>query len=666
MSARLRISMLGVFTAEADGTPMRRPKRRDAERLWIYLLVHRAEQHERSRIASTLWPDDEKPRPKLRQALHALQKHLPEAEDDLPWVVSDGEMVGWNRASDCELDVEVLEDTWKAIEGGQERIDLERLEAVASGDAVLLDGMDEAWIMPLRPETEAQWIDVNETLARKLASSGWPADGVDVAERMVTHDPLREESHRLLISLLLEAGDRAGALTACERYEDVQKTELGSVPDEEMIELIAAARGESRDAGIGTGSASEASNAVEGHVSDDGLGGALRGSAEAIAPAEVPHDGTEYVGSWRIDELVQRLETARLLTITGPPGAGKSRVVAEAARRMKANGSVEVWYFDLYDLESGDQLLDHVGAAYGLRAQERAAPVPRTGAKIESEADHDVHAEVWRGQDLVDESVARLGGAVANSVDGRPALVVMDNADRVIERCADLALTLLRVAPDVTVCVTSRERLDVKEETAWRVPLLSIGSDKHAHGTDEGQEAVDFLLGRSRNVLHGPALTPERSERVNRLASLLGGVPLALEYAAMVAEQTGQAPEAEGPDAVESLLGVEGPVGISRHATLAQTVRWSVDELLDGAYRMLVRIGSFDGDFTLAEAVHEGAPGADGLASAGAALDDLDQLVRLSLVERTLAGDGPPRFHLLPIVRAVARGDRGSPRQYLR
>ena len=91
---RLFISLLGAFRTEVDGSLLKPPKRRDAERLWVLLLVHSGVMLERARIVEMLWPDDEKGRTRLRQSLHALQKHLPEVADDRPWLLIDGEAIG--------------------------------------------------------------------------------------------------------------------------------------------------------------------------------------------------------------------------------------------------------------------------------------------------------------------------------------------------------------------------------------------------------------------------------------------------------------------------------------------------------------------------------------------------------------------------------------------
>ncbi|HEX3312476.1 MAG TPA: BTAD domain-containing putative transcriptional regulator, partial [Streptosporangiaceae bacterium] len=168
-----------------------------AESLLAYLLLHRDAPQPRQRLAFLLWPDsaEGQAHTNLRKVLHNLRRALPDA-DHLIEVGS--RTLRWRPDAPLWLDVEQFE---RAAAAGQ----LE--EAVQLYVGELLEGRYDEWLADERERLAGLHADVLERLARQQEHDRrWP-EAIRSAERLVAHDPLREESHRLLIRLCQASGD---------------------------------------------------------------------------------------------------------------------------------------------------------------------------------------------------------------------------------------------------------------------------------------------------------------------------------------------------------------------------------------------------------------------------------------------------------------------------
>ena len=187
------------------------------ESLLGYLLVHRQAPQLRQHLAFVLWPDSTEPqaRTNLRKVLHRLRHALPDADR---LIEASPRTLGWRPDPPLWLDVEEFE---RAL--GEGRL----ADAVRLYGGELLEGNYDEWLTDERERLARLYREALERLAREHeARRSWP-DAIGLAERLVAADPLREESHRLLIRVCREAGDRPRALHAYHVCAATLDRELG-------------------------------------------------------------------------------------------------------------------------------------------------------------------------------------------------------------------------------------------------------------------------------------------------------------------------------------------------------------------------------------------------------------------------------------------------------
>jgi predicted ATPase len=197
--------------------------------------------------------------------------------------------------------------------------------------------------------------------------------------------------------------------------------------------------------------------------------------------------------------VVDSLSRSRLLTLTGPGGIGKTRLALAAAGAVGASYTEGVAWVELAPLDDP-----------GIVAQviARQAGVPD-----------------WPGQDAV--------AAIAEHVDDRSVLIVLDNCEHLASAVADLAGQLLGACPALSILATSRELLGVDGERSWPVPPLSLpGDDAPTAGALLEFDAVRFFEYRAQLVLPSFRLSDDNAAAVVQVCRRLDGLPLAIELAA--------------------------------------------------------------------------------------------------------------------------------------
>lgn len=313
----------------------------------------------------------------------------------------------------------------------------------------------------------------------------------------------------------------------------------------------------------------------------------------------LPTPLTSFVGrSTELDALASALRDARLVTVVGPGGCGKTRLAVEAAGRDLANRPDGVWWVDLAATSDPVVVPELVAAAAGvlLAADQGALP------------------------------------SLARQIGGRRMLVCLDNCEHVLGAVADVVVELVRGCPDVTVLATSREPLGVPGEVVWRVPSL------------RGDDAVALFAARA---VQDSATQDAALGAVRTACARLDGIPLAIELAAAWSGTLSAQEILRGLDDRFALL-VRGPRGVAaRHQTLAASMAWSHDLLDEGDRVLFRRLGVFQGGFTLDVAV--GVCAFDGLDRMGV-LGGLGRLVDKSLVIADTRGT-VTRYRMLETIR---------------
>jgi predicted ATPase/DNA-binding SARP family transcriptional activator len=329
----------------------------------------------------------------------------------------------------------------------------------------------------------------------------------------------------------------------------------------------------------------------------------------------LPPEWTSFVGrASELADLERLLSDARLLTLTGAGGSGKTRLAREVIARGRVEVAATFAWVELAALDDPALVPRQVAAAFGIPEEVRSP------------------------------------AALTDLLRGRVALVVLDNCEHVVDACAELADLLLRGCPGVRILATSREALGVKGERTWRVPPLAVPSVAGDESEIAGAEAVRLFVDRARDAAPGFVVTPANAAAVAEICRRLDGIPLALELAAARIKVLSPAQIRDRLDDAFRVLAAGGRTAIPRHRTLRAAIDWSHDLLPPAPQVLFRRLSVFRGGMTLDAAEHVCA--GDGLAPAGV----LDEVARL--VDRSLLGfqeeDGDARYTLLETVRQYA------------
>jgi predicted ATPase/DNA-binding SARP family transcriptional activator len=353
---------------------------------------------------------------------------------------------------------------------------------------------------------------------------------------------------------------------------------------------------------------------------------------------------TSFVGrDAELRQVAELLDAHRLITLTGPGGAGKTRLAVEAARAELGAMPDGVWLVELAPVTDPADVTSTVLSTLGLREQSllnARRPTARWSA------------------DPPDEEADALGRLLLALARQR-TLLVLDNCEHLVAAAAVLADRVLAACPQVRIVATSREPLNITGEALWAVGPLTLPPDPAAtsfsteRAVVHDSASVRLLTQRARAVVPGFEVTPDNAPAVATICRALDGMPLAIELAA--ARLRTMAPEqvaARLGDRFQLLTG-GSRIAVPRHQTLRAVVDWSWD-LLDDAERALWRRFSvFTGGATLeaAEQVCSGA-GLRAVLDSRQVLDLLTALADKSLL--TVQHD-PPRYRMLEIIRAYGQ-----------
>ncbi|MEA2427933.1 MAG: hypothetical protein QOF37_1561, partial [Thermoleophilaceae bacterium] len=290
----LSVRLVGGPLVEVDGAEVAAPASRRAWALLAWLALSPGE-HPRSEVAAAFWPDvlDQSARASLRSAVWALRRALGEA--GAPHLIATRDRVGLVGAW-----VDVAEAERLTADG-----ELESALELAGGE--LLPGFEDDWALRARDEHRERVIELLERLA---ASSSDPADAVRWTRRQAAIDPLGEEAHRRLMERHVAAGDRTAALAAYSRLAERLRRELGVAPSEPTRALAQRLRG------TADGERTPASTRALPLV------GRTRELAEMVSVWEAARDGLGGV-----------------VTVSGEPGIGKTRLVQEVLRHAEGEGA---------------------------------------------------------------------------------------------------------------------------------------------------------------------------------------------------------------------------------------------------------------------------------------------------------------------------------------
>lgn len=332
--------------------------------------------------------------------------------------------------------------------------------------------------------------------------------------------------------------------------------------------------------------------------------------------ARLPADLTSFEGRRSSLGLARKLlSEARLVTLVGIGGVGKTRLALRVAREVARSFPDGVAWVELADLRDPALLTQAVADALDLPDRP--------------------------GRDTWEALLQRLGT--------QQCVVVLDNCEHLRVAVARLVNDLLSRAPGVRVLATSRQMLGIQGERTLQVDPLPIPPPERAQeaGVAALYPALALFRERASAAVPGFELTPVNQVKAIELCRKLEGIPLAIELAAVKLRALSLTELVDRLDSRLHLLSDPSSSGPTRHRTIEATIDWSYDLCTDDERALWARASVFAGGFTIeaAEAVC-----ADERLPRESVLDVVHGLVEKSILARTEA-DGSSRFRLLEPLR---------------
>lgn len=417
-----------------------------------------------------------------------------------------------------------------------------------------------------------------------LLAAGRVEEALPELERLVSNHPYEESFWERLMLARYRIGNTAGALRAFQAVREMLGDELGIEPGVRLRSL------EERIL-----------------LHDPGLGM----TATLPTPHNLPQSRSSFVGRTNdTDAVLDLLTEHRLVTVTGGPGLGKTRLAIEVGQRMLDTVPGGVWLARLVGAKSEEDLTATIAAAMGV---------------VDDVAD-----------------LAELGEIVAV----RPQVLILDNCEHVLDHVLRFVTACLAVEAPLRVLATSRRRLGLAAEHTWRLAPLSLPS---SDGVDVFEsDAVRLLVDRAEAADRQFRARNSDPAQLAELCRRTDGIPLALELAASWLPSIGVADASDlvGTVAPGSTVGVD-----AHHRSLHAAVDWSFALLAESDRPLVAAASVFNGAFVL-DAF--GAVAMEGVTRAEVA-GAVSRLVESSLLTVERRTDGAVRYRMLEPVREYAR-----------
>jgi predicted ATPase/DNA-binding SARP family transcriptional activator len=585
----MQVRLFGELEAVADGVPV--PVRGAKQRALLALLaLQRGRPVSVDRLIDVLWGDGQAANPanalqaqigQLRRAFGAAAVLTSEAgyalavgPDDVD-VVRFGQLVAQGRRLAGDGEAALASATLSEALGLRRGEPLAEFAGAGFADAERAH-LDELTLVAVEARAGADLM-----LGRHEALGG-------ELEPLCRRHPLRERLWELHILALYRAGRQAEALRAYTEIRDRLVGELGIDPGPALRELQA--RILAQDPSLAPASA---------RASVTGSPAPVAATAPPTSAGNLRARLSRFVGrDAELGQLRAAVRSSRLVTLTGPGGAGKTRLAVEAAAVLGEEHRDGAWLVELADVAGPDGVngvngVNGVAAAAAAALGAGAAAVPGV------------------------QPAGSTTDLIVRYLAGRSLVVVLDNCEHVIGEAAALAGTLAGAVPGLRLIATSREPLGVPGEVL--VPVGGLAP----------LAAVELFVDRARAVRPGFGPDGPAGDVIEDICRRLDGLPLAVELAAARLRALPLATLAERLEDRFRLLSHGARTALPRQQTLRAVVDWSYDLLFSDERRLFARLAAFTGGcgLTAAEAVC-----ADEQLPAGEILDVLSRLVDKSLV----------------------------------
>ncbi|MFZ0491894.1 MAG: BTAD domain-containing putative transcriptional regulator, partial [Acidimicrobiia bacterium] len=567
------IKILGSMTIEVEDVEVRLPPA--PRRLLSILLLDPAAELSTDTIMDRMWGDDAPP--SARTALHV---HISSLRKRLPGLVATTGMGYRLDEARFRYDRALFESLAREAREAALRVDWETARDQAEKALDLWRGTpfadvaDDEFVLGEVVRLNEMQVGLFELQVDSLLALGRNDQAIPRLRTLIGEHPLRERFREQLMLALYRTGRQSEAL----REYQVLRRQLGET------------------LGIEPG---DATRDLEERIliHDPALGS----QPPLTTPHNLPETPTSFIG--RLDDLktiVEHLSEARLITVTGGPGFGKSRLAVEVGRAVMETRPGGVWIAELAGADSARSLAATVASVTGASEQ------------IDSLED------------------------LADAIRSRPILLILDNCEHLKEPVRRLLAAVLAQPGASRVLATSRVPLSVPGELVHRLDPLDIGPE----------ESVALLIDRIRDVDRTFVPGPDVAEELHSLCSRLGGIPLGIELVSRWIPSLGV------HDTGRLLQQIGG------ESALETAFEWSARLIPEQDYELLCTLSVFAAPFTLERAQTVCAPPDLAFATAGS----ISRLVDASLIAVEWSG-GLIRYRMLEPIRQLA-GARLEPARH--
>ncbi|MGC4046787.1 MAG: tetratricopeptide repeat protein [Armatimonas sp.] len=540
--------------------------------LLAYLAIHPSRQHTREELCDLLWPeaDLEAARTNLRTALANLRKTF---QDEL--ILTQGYTHVQLNQSLFTADVKLFEDKLKQAKNAQSSVLYQ--EALRLYQGPFLPNCYDSWALTERDRLTEQYLNAAHELSQLLEAGNNLDEALQIARQALSVAPLRDELHGEVIRLLLCSGEAAMAQKHYEDFAQQLEEQLGLEPSPEVQRLLK----ETKPVTLASPKAPEP---------------AIEQASLPVAPlVQLPTTLTRFFGRDQELGYIQQSFSngARLLTLTGPAGVGKTRLVIEAARNLAELFPAGVHFVSLVDIREGVPLVEVVLRALG----EKPGPMPQ------------------------EQLLETLSGQ---------RLLIFDNTEHLVDCIARLAAELLARLPELKILITSR------------VLLLCEGESEVALTSLPEKASVALFANRVQALRPDFQLTETNSNAIARVCTRLEGIPLALELAASHARILSPGQILERLDQRLDFLVNRKRDAAERHQTLRAAIDWSYKMLDPALQQFFAKLSVFRGGWSL--------EAAEAICQEPLALDYLTYLRECSLIFPEESG-ATMRYRMLETLR---------------
>lgn len=464
--------------------------------------------------------------------------------------------------------------------------DADRLQRLTSALALwkgkaLEEFSDESWARgdAIRL-TELHAATVEDLASELIARARWP-EAIAALEQHIAAHPVRDHPRGLLMQALAGSGRQADALAAYRAYRTYLAAELGAEPSTQVREI---------------------GRRIAQPFTDRAQEQPPRAAAIAMkgASSDLPRYRSTLIGRREdLAAIVEQVRTARLLTLTGVGGAGKTRLAVALAHELSAAGT-PTWFVELAALREPADIVSSIASAVG------AAPT---------------------------DSAPTLTALLAD----RRGLLVLDNCEHVLDAVVPVIDALSLRCPGMVVVTTSREFLALEGEHVYHVRPL-----------DPATAGADLLAKLA--LAAGARLDPTDRPVLEEICRRLDGIPLAIEIAATRAGGLGIRALLSSLEDSFTLLGAGRRRSVDRQQTLGNAIDWSYQLLNPEEQQLFRSLGIFSGGFEVDAAT-------DVMTRLGAPAKAVPLLVSALVTRSMVEADLRPtvtRYRILEPLRAFA------------